>query len=126
MSSKILAFLLIVLLGGMLYMLIQAEGGWRALPTAFEEETGISLPDIGTDPENPTKPPQPVEYTSGSSRYSQGSCDADIDCFVGGCSNETCGVEPDAVTTCDFSDEFPSPETHSCGCVAGHCGWTPI
>ncbi len=53
----------------------------------------------------------------------QNGCQADGQCFVGGCSSEICTAEEGVSGTCDMpAAGFPSKGA-SCGCVAGQCVW---
>lgn len=51
------------------------------------------------------------------------ACTSDEDCFVGGCSSETCSAEPEVVTTCIAYDD---PPTGDCGCVDSVCVWNEV
>lgn len=56
---------------------------------------------------------------------------ADIDppqgkCYVGGCSSQLCTDRPDAVSTCEYREEYACYQTARCERQAsGQCGWTP-
>ncbi|MBY0309978.1 META domain-containing protein [Patescibacteria group bacterium] len=46
-------------------------------------------------------------------------------CFVGGCSREVCGSEPEVVTNCMYKEEYACYQTAVCERQAsGVCGWT--
>jgi len=66
----------------------------------------------------------PAEFQSGKSRFSQGTCAQDSDCTPGGCSGEVCSSSGDVVSTCEYSDSFPSAKKYSCSCLSTKvCGW---
>lgn len=46
-------------------------------------------------------------------------CSSDLDCIVGGCSNEVCAAEA-VMTTCEALGELPRGD---CLCVASECLW---
>jgi eight-cysteine-cluster-containing protein len=53
----------------------------------------------------------------------QNACQADNQCFVGGCSSEICTAEEGVSGTCEMpATGFPSKGA-TCGCVAGQCIW---
>lgn len=46
-------------------------------------------------------------------------------CYVGGCSSHICSEEPDAMSTCEFREEYACYKTAKCEKQAtGKCGWT--
>ena len=63
------------------------------------------------------------QFTSGNSRFSQGSCTNDADCVATGCSGEVCSGNGEVVSTCEYSDSFPNAQGLTCGCVQEVCGW---
>ena len=53
----------------------------------------------------------------------QNACQADSQCFVGGCSSEICTAEQGVSGTCEApADGWPTAGS-SCGCVQGQCVW---
>lgn len=128
-STMPLLIILLVVMASSLFYLIQAEGGFGEFPRLMER-VGIRLDEFSIfKSQFSSKDDEQVngsaldEFKSGNSRYSQGNCLQDSDCFVGGCSGEVCGSEPDIVTTCEFSENFPSVKDFQCECVSGVCGW---
>ena len=121
-SGFVLLFIVLAVLTGSLYFLIQAEGGIDEIGSILER-AGLSVGEEDTDVDK-GQPASlvPPEFTSGSSRFSQGTCQNDVDCYVGGCSEEVCSSEEGVVTTCEIRNDFPGPEM-SCGCVQQVCGW---
>lgn len=137
-STRWLAIILLILLTGMLAALLAVEGDVSVLPRLLER-AGIAIPPDVSVPDLPLiSVPSAVptngllpggsesgfDLTSGASRFSQGKCTVDADCFVGGCSAEVCGSKPDAITTCEFSSNFPNTTTHQCGCLQKVCAWS--
>lgn len=46
-------------------------------------------------------------------------------CYVGGCSNQLCTDEPNAVSTCEYREQYACYQTARCERQAsGQCGWT--
>ena len=133
-STMPLLVLLLVVLSASLYYIIQAEGGFNEFPRLMER-VGIHVEEIQmskskilnkfkfTNDQNAGDKTSPNEFESGDSRFSQGICDNNGDCFVGGCSGEVCSSEKNVISTCEFSDSFPSVRDWQCGCVSGICGW---
>lgn len=134
-STMPLLLILLAVLVGSLYYIVQAEGGWDELPRLMER-VGIRLEKFSmfsfqfsnrageeknTDSISTDK--MPKDYTSGKSRFSRGTCAKNNDCFVGGCSGEVCSSEADVISTCEFSEDFPSAKKFECGCVDKMCGW---
>lgn len=122
-SGLVLSFIILAVAAASLWYILQAEGGVTLLPELLER-VGVPVPKISIPP-IPTPraaPAVPYDFTSGSSRFSQGSCRADNDCQISGCSAEVCGNGP-TITTCEYSDSFPSATKYSCGCTKGICGW---
>ncbi|MFH0971793.1 MAG: hypothetical protein V1835_04470 [Candidatus Micrarchaeota archaeon] len=64
-------------------------------------------------------PPLPTE---------QAECAKDSDCHVGGCSGTVCSSDANAITTCEWKEEYACYKQISCGCNLGQCGWekTPL
>lgn len=125
-STMPLLILLLVMLSASLYYIIKAEGGFGEFPRLMER-VGISMDKIQMPKSKLQINPEirgGSDFASGDSRFSQGACVKDSDCFVGGCSGEVCGSEPDIVTTCEFSESFPNVKDFQCGCVRGVCGWS--
>lgn len=123
-----LVLILLAVLIGSFYYIVQAEGGWGELPRLMER-VGING-DKFLNPKsqirnngNADETTLPNEYFSGKSRFSRGMCAKDSDCFVGGCSGEVCSSESDVITTCEYSENFPNKVSYSCGCVSQVCGW---
>ena len=142
LSNKLLAFILLAVLGFSLYFIIQAEGGVTELPRLVErvcepcatwlteqqllpsQEEGpvVSQSPYIPPPGAPGGPPAPIPARTS---FGGGPCLTDAGCFVGGCSEELCTNTPDALSTCEFNANFPSQRTHSCGCIDNQCAWTP-
>ena len=59
----------------------------------------------------------------GNPKYSQGFCKTDSDCTPIGCSSQLCSSDPDIITTCEFSEDFPDKNVYDCGCVEVKCVW---
>lgn len=121
-SGFVLLLIVLAVLIGSLYYLIDAEGGVSDIRSILER-AGLS-PDRDDTAVDKSQPASlvPPEFTSGASRFSQGTCQQDADCYVGGCSGEVCSSEEGVITTCEIRDDFPGPKM-SCGCVQGVCGW---
>ena len=136
-----LALILLAVTSGSFYYIVQAEGVWGELPRLMER-VGIKtdkipnpkseIPTNSAGRRNKPEIPNnknaeettiPDQYFSGNSRFSRGTCANDRDCFVGGCSGEVCSSEPDVISTCEYSEDFPSTEKFECGCVNMVCGW---
>jgi eight-cysteine-cluster-containing protein len=130
-----LALILLAVLCFSFYYLVQAEGGWGELPRLLER-VGIRLDKFSVfnfqfsnrageerDTGDLSADKIPKDYTSGNSRFSRGTCAKDSDCFAGGCSGEVCGNEKDSISTCEYSEDFPSTKRFECGCVNKVCGW---
>jgi hypothetical protein len=46
-------------------------------------------------------------------------------CFVGGCSSQICSEEPDAISTCEWREEYQCYQSARCERQpSGQCGWT--
>jgi hypothetical protein len=46
-------------------------------------------------------------------------------CYVGGCSSQLCTDNPDAVSTCEYTEKYACYKTATCERQAsGQCGWT--
>jgi eight-cysteine-cluster-containing protein len=59
----------------------------------------------------------------GNPKYSQGDCEKDSDCTPAGCSSHICSNNPDLITTCEYSKDYPSEDEFDCGCVDNQCVW---
>lgn len=47
------------------------------------------------------------------------------ECYVGGCSSQICSDQPDAVSTCEFREEYACYQSAKCERQpSGECGWT--
>lgn len=122
-SGLVLSLIILAVVSASLIFILQAEGGVHLLPQLLRR-VGVPVPKISI-PALPTPrfpAAVPPEFTSGNSRFSQGSCRVDSDCTISGCSAEVCGAR-EAITTCEFSDSFPSAEKYACGCTKGVCAW---
>ncbi|HBE89749.1 MAG: hypothetical protein A3G57_04945 [Candidatus Andersenbacteria bacterium RIFCSPLOWO2_12_FULL_45_8] len=128
-STMALALILLAVLIGSFYYIVQAEGGWGELPRLMERVgikiDQIQMPKSKLPIDDGAKLPSslPEDYVSGKSRFSRGICVKDSDCYVGGCSGEVCGNEEGMGTTCEYSEDFPSEIKFECACVAKACGW---
>lgn len=124
----LLLILLAVLIGNF-YYIVQAEGGWGELPRLMErvgiQINKIQMPISKFPIDDGAKRPSilPEEYVSGKSRFSLGACTQDSDCDPAGCSGEICTSQMDVLSTCEWSEEFPSTKKFECGCVNKVCGW---
>lgn len=46
-------------------------------------------------------------------------------CYIGGCSSQICSDQPDAVSSCEYREEYSCYQTATCERQAsGQCGWT--
>ncbi len=46
-------------------------------------------------------------------------------CYIGGCSQQLCSDQPDAVSTCEYREEYSCYQTATCERQSsGQCGWT--
>ncbi len=46
-------------------------------------------------------------------------------CFVGGCSSQICSEDPNAMTTCEYKEEYACYAASKCERqTSGECGWT--
>lgn len=55
-----------------------------------------------------------------------GACSSDVDCAVGGCSNQICGSNDEVsglATTCEFRNDFACLKETSCSCINNICQW---
>ncbi len=59
----------------------------------------------------------------GIPKYSLGACKGDDDCTPAGCSLEICSDDPNLVTACFFSDDYPDKTVYECGCIKNSCVW---
>ena len=53
-------------------------------------------------------------------------CASDSDCTTGGCSGQICGkrgIVEDAITTCEFKEEYQCLKQTSCSCINNKCAW---
>ncbi len=53
-------------------------------------------------------------------------CNSNLDCGVGGCSRQICGQKDevkDAITTCEFKEEYECLKETSCLCIKNKCQW---
>lgn len=47
-------------------------------------------------------------------------------CYVGGCSSQICSDQPNAISTCEYREEYSCYRNARCEMQAsGQCGWTP-
>lgn len=126
MPSSPLLYILLAVVAASFIFLVQAEGGWGELPRLLERaiQQTDKLPSAPTAPSRlaPSIATPRLDFTSGASRFSQGSCSQDAECQVSGCSSEVCGREA-AITTCEYSEDFPNTKKFTCGCVQKKCGW---
>lgn len=68
--------------------------------------------------EPPNHPIQPYENAT--------DCASASDCGVGGCSGQVCTTAkeaPNAITTCEYREEYGCLKLTSCGCANGKCMW---
>ncbi|MFH1226229.1 MAG: eight-cysteine-cluster domain-containing protein [bacterium] len=80
--------------------------------------------NINTDqPANPPVVNQPIDEFCG--RSTNAPCEADVDCIVGGCSNQICqGKNEEFFTTCEYSDCYNAEKYgRNCGCFDRACQW---
>jgi eight-cysteine-cluster-containing protein len=66
---------------------------------------------------------QILKDEDGGLLFSSGTCGDDSDCFAAGCSSHYCSSNPDIVTTCEYSKDYPSEEIYKCGCFEEKCAW---
>lgn len=87
--------------------------------------------DSGTPPGDGGEPPitrraaVPADHTLFDRFEGTGfdnACNADADCYTGGCSGEVCSAATDVITTCEVLP-VSLPQGTSCGCVQGQCIW---
>ncbi len=53
-------------------------------------------------------------------------CSKDVDCGVGGCSSQVCGLKEttkDMITTCEYKQEYDCLKQTSCRCIENRCKW---
>ena len=128
-----LSVVLLAVLAASLFYIVRAEGGIGEIPRILKR-VGIEvptnwlpanlIPSYTPSPTASTPAKIPAEFQSGTSRFSQGSCASDLDCFRTGCSGEACSNDPNTVTTCEFSASFPGQQGYSCDCLSTKvCGW---
>jgi eight-cysteine-cluster-containing protein len=77
-------------------------------------------PDVG---------PRPVAVPTNNPLYARleqptlkNACKTDVDCKVGGCSDEMCTAEEGVTGPCDVIDKSVIAGA-TCGCVVGQCNW---
>ncbi len=69
---------------------------------------------------NPAAPQRPVVVTPPSLEVP-----VPARCFVGGCSGQICSDSPDAISTCEWREQYACFATASCERQDdGRCGWT--
>jgi eight-cysteine-cluster-containing protein len=125
MSKKFLILVIgiIIIAGGGFLLFVQGftqqnQQVTEKKVTVFDEENlPIEIRDM-------TK--VPVEYYSGSSKYSQGECQQDAECLAAGCNLEICTSDKNIVTTCEIDGATPDKTKYACGCIKDTCGWYPI
>jgi hypothetical protein len=81
-----------------------------------------SLPFVNN---NQTNTPVVTEPQDNDDEVSPGSATASGGCYIGGCSSQICSDQPDAVSTCEFREEYACYRTAKCERQTnGQCGWT--
>lgn len=79
---------------------------------APHEETPPAT-EIPEEPENPPSAPEPSEPTSVKQ------------CYAGGCSGQLCTDDPNAVSTCEWTEAYACYQGATCEVQSdGECGWT--
>jgi len=98
-----------ILLYALVILAVLGLGFWLFLGAEKTEEAQVVTPS----PEPTLTPPPPTPPVSTG------------DCYVGGCSGQICSEEPDAVSTCEYREEYACYKSARCERQAdGVCGWT--
>lgn len=75
--------------------------------------------EVGAAPVEDDKPEVIDDGVQGSNPIVAGGC------FVGGCSSQICSENPDAISTCEWREEYGCYRNATCERQAsGECGWT--
>lgn len=91
----------------------------------FSTSLALTLSQTVAKREAPAATPEPAVYLDqeGNTKYAEGNCTTDSDCFVGGCSSELCSSNQQAISSCIYSPDFPDQEVYRCGCWEEQCAW---
>jgi hypothetical protein len=90
-----------------IFEVLQANSAPKPLPRPVEPTIDPPVPDPG------------ATSTATSTNPNQGGC------YVGGCSGQICSDDPNAVSTCEYREEYACYKQSSCERQAsGQCGWT--
>jgi hypothetical protein len=119
--------LLIVFLAGF-FVYYQRENVAKEVGfiTSFEDCVSAGYPVMESYPRQCTTPEGNV-YTEELDATDEGvsTATAGEGCYIGGCSQEICSDEPDAVSTCEYRAEYSCYKSARCEKQSnGQCGWT--
>lgn len=119
-----IAIIILGALGVLAYKSIQSNSEDYSSITSFEDCADAGYPIMESHPRQCRTPDgklyvEEIENDPNTARASGG-------CYIGGCSQEICSDQQDAVSTCIYKPEFACYKGESCGRQAnGQCGWTP-
>ncbi len=79
--------------------------------------TPMTTPTPIISPTTDELPPLPPDSDAPS------ECTSAADCHIGGCSGTICSTDANAVSTCEWSEEYACYRQISCGCIENKCVW---
>lgn len=122
----IVGLVVLILLGYWVYQSQKAPDKTGLFITDFEDCVAAGYPVMESYPRQCRTPEGNVyveEIASGDEGPS--TAVATGGCYIGGCSQQLCTDQPDAVSTCEYRPEYSCYKSAQCGRQAdGKCGWS--
>jgi hypothetical protein len=127
-KSVILSLIVIIALVGVGYLAFKSLNSPEpVVVNSFDECASAGYPIMESFPRQCRTPEGElfVESVADGSEPQVAGATASGGCFIGGCSSQICSDDPDAVSTCEFREEYACYKTGRCERQAGgQCGWT--
>lgn len=102
----------VLLVGGVIITYKETTGSLsdtRVTATSTSEVSSSSTEQYKEESGQPNQPETPQQGT----------------CYIGGCSGQLCGDEPDMMSTCEYKEEYSCYKDARCERQSsGACGWT--
>lgn len=120
--TSLVLLLVVLLIGG--FLILRSSGNLsteKPIITNFEECAKAGYPVAESYPRECRTPDGGlfVEKVSNPDVAGSGGC------YVGGCSSQICSDQKDAVSTCEFRQEYACYQNATCERQSnGQCGWT--
>ncbi len=122
----IIGLVVLALLGYFVYQKQKASNEQATFITNFEECVAAGYSIMESYPRQ-CRTPEGSLYTEKLEGGDAGenTATATDGCYIGGCSQQICSDQPDAVSDCAYRPEYSCYQSGQCGRQAnGKCGWT--